>query len=440
MDQNRRNLLLSTLFGGGMLGLRALATGLPLGLLAAPRIARAAPPEECAGVDPQFLILMTSNSGDPLNANVPGCYGPGLDELYHPPGASMAESNVVLGGKTYRGAKPWADLSAPLRDRACFFHHGTYTNAHGDAPKVNKLMGGVRRQEMMVSLFSQTLAPCMETVQTQPVVISQNLISSAGQVLPVLNPVALRSVLTGPKSPLDKLRQQRDTDLDRLNALFKESGRSADRAMLDKYALSQQQVRSIREDLLSDLAGVTGSTRNDLNIAASVLCKMKVSPVVVMRYSWGGDNHNDTDLAGEARETVASAQALNELYDRLVTYGLQDQVTFAMQNVFGRTLHQASHSGDRHGRNHNASHHASVFIGKGFKGSVVGGVKLNTKGNDFIARGIDSATGSANDGGDIAYDATLASAGTTLGRALGVPLAVLEENIPTGKPVAAALR
>lgn len=440
MDHTRRKLLLSTLFGSGYVGLRALATGVPLSLLAAPRIGRAAPPAECAGIAPQFLIFITSNSGDPLNANVPGTYGPGLAELYHSPDPTMVESNVVLSGTTHRGAKPWADLKGQLRDRACFFHHGTYTNAHGDAPKVNKLMGSVKRQEMMVSVFSKTLAPCIETVQQQPVVISQNLISAGGQVLPVLNPVALKGVLTGPKGPLAKLREQRDADLDRLNALFKQNGRSADRAMLDQYALSQQQVRAVKEDLLADLESVTGSTRADLNVAASVLCRMKVSPVVVMRYSWGGDNHNDVGLAGEARETVASVAALNQLHDRLTTYGLQDSVTFAVQNVFGRTLHVKSHSGNPDGRNHNASHHASVFIGAGFKGSVVGGVKLNDGGTDYRARDIDSASGSAADGGDIPYDQTLESAGKTLGRALGVPLAVLDEAIPPGKPVTAALR
>lgn len=440
MDHTRRKLLLSTLFGGGFIGLRALATGVPLSLLVSPRIARAEPPPACAGIAPQFLILLTSNSGDPLNANVPGTYGPGLQDLYHSPQPSMVESDVVLSGTTYRGAKPWADLKPALRDRTCFFHHGTYTNAHGDAPKVNKLMGGVRRQEMMVSLFSQTLAPCIETVQTQPVVISQNLISANGQVLPVLNPTALKSVLTGPKGALAKLREQRDADLDRLNALFKEHGRTADRALLDQYALSQQQVRAVKEDLLADLESVTGSTRNDLNIAAAVLCRMKVSPVVVMRYSWGGDNHNDDQLQNEARETVASVAGLNALHDRLTEYGLGDSVTFAAQNVFGRTLHVRSHSNNIHGRNHNASHHASVFIGAGFKGSVIGGVKLNDGGTDYRARAINSGTGAADDGGDVPYEHTLESAGKTLGRAIGVPQAVLDEAIVKGKPIPAALR
>lgn len=440
MDPTRRKLLLSTVFGGGFLGLRALATGVPLGLLAAPRIARAAPPPECAGIAPQFLILMTSNSGDPLNANVPGCYGPGLESIYHPPGDAMKETNVTLSGVAHRGSQAWANLDAALRDRTCFFHHGTYTNAHGDAPKVNKLMGAVARQEMMVSMFAKALAPCIETVQQQPVVISQNLISSNGQVLPVLNPVALKSVLTGPKGPLATLRQRRDADLDRLNALFKQSARTSERALLDQYALSQQQVRNVKEDLLADLESVTGNSRTDLNVTAAVLCRMKVSPVVVMRYSFGGDNHNDQDLANEARETLASTAGVNALFAKLRDYQLQDSVTLAMQNVFGRTLHQKSHSNNPNGRNHNASHHASVFVGAGFKGSVVGGVKLNDGGTDYRARGIDSATGSASDGGDIPYEETLASAGKTLGRAVGVPLDTLNEAIATGRPVTAALR
>lgn len=438
----RRNLLLSTLFGAGALGLRALATGVPLSLLASPRLVRAEPPAECAGQDPQFLILLTSNSGDPLNANVPGCYEAG-DNVYHSPQASMQPASINLGGGVTRtGAQAWSTLPQAMRERTCFFHHGTYTNAHGDAPKVQKLMGAVRRQEMMVSMFAQKLAPCLETVQTQPIVLSQALISSAGQVQPVLNPPALKKVLAAPNGPLSKLRQLRDADLDRLNALFKENGRTSDIQLLDRYALSQQQARNINEELLSALDSITGNTPADLNKAAAVLIRMKVSPVVVMRYAFGGDNHTDNGLQNEANQTAASITNLAGLYQQLTDFGVQDQTTLALQNVFGRTLSAANRrNGNTDGRDHNAAHHASVFIGKGFKGSVIGGIELNPSGKDYQATSIDAATGAraAGNSGSIPYDATLGAAGKTLGTAIGVPRADLDEEIAKGVPVAAAL-
>ena len=71
---SRRNALMSTLFGAGYVGLRALATGLPAAFLLDPRRALADQPSPCPGTSSaaQFIILSTSGNGDPINANVPG--------------------------------------------------------------------------------------------------------------------------------------------------------------------------------------------------------------------------------------------------------------------------------------------------------------------------------------------------------------------------------
>src|SRR5882757_4317777 len=77
IDPGRRGALMKGLFGAGMLGLRALATGIPAAILANPRRALAADPYATgcfSEAKAQYLILSTSGSGDPLNANVPGTY------------------------------------------------------------------------------------------------------------------------------------------------------------------------------------------------------------------------------------------------------------------------------------------------------------------------------------------------------------------------------
>lgn len=246
-------------------------------------------------------------------------------------------------------------------------------------------------------------------------------------------------MLTSPAGALTKLQAMRDADVNALNDLFKSSGNTAQRALLDQYASSQSQARNLSQTLLGDLGMIKGTSRQDQNIAAAVLIKMNVTPVVVMNYSFGGDNHGDTGLAGEAAQTVASTAALGDLITRLTTYGLQDNVTIAFQNVFGRTLNIKSHSNNADGRNHNASHHCTVMIGKGFKGSLIGGVELNNSGNDYRATAIDSASGASATGGDIPYEQTLGSVGKTLGLACGLPLSVVNEQITSGKPVTAAL-
>ena len=73
----RREALLSSLFGAGYVGLRALATGLPASLLLRPRVALADPSAStmCAAQSKaQFVIFNTSGAGDPINASVPGTY------------------------------------------------------------------------------------------------------------------------------------------------------------------------------------------------------------------------------------------------------------------------------------------------------------------------------------------------------------------------------
>src|SRR5262245_18672547 len=106
MDHGRRKLLLSTVFGAGGLGLRALATGLPISFLANPA---SADTPTCTATKPQYLFLLTSGGGDPLNANVPGCYAdPGI---YHPAQPTMAPTSMTIGGKTYTAALPWTQIA-----------------------------------------------------------------------------------------------------------------------------------------------------------------------------------------------------------------------------------------------------------------------------------------------------------------------------------------
>lgn len=435
LHTSRRQALLTGLFGAGALGLRALATGLPTWLLANPRLA-AADPRICPGADPISagrIILVTQENGDPLNANVPGTYD--SPDIYHSADPRMAPTAMNLGGRQRIAARPWATLDPALLARTCFFHHGTYTINHGNHPKVLGLMGAVRRQEQLVSMLAKNLAPCLGSIQAEPAVISSNLITFEGRTLPILSPPDLSALLTGPNSPLLSLRSMRDADMDRLNALFKKEGTAAQRLILDQHSLSQSQARAMTSLLLDNLSTISGSSRSDLNITAAVLLKMNVSPAVIMSYSWGGDNHSDPGLAMETSETLASVTAISDLMSRLSVFGLQDQVTFVAQNVFGRTLSRKVRSTD--GRDHHGNHHCTVMIGPRLRGSVIGGLEL--QGIEYQAQAISSQTGQGGAGGDIAFADTLGAVGKTLGAAVGVNQSVLDSQITQGKVVTAAL-
>lgn len=434
MELTRRQTLYRFLFGAGAVGLRSLATGLPLSFLVNPL--RAVAQDACPPVGTgQFLVFATSGAGDPLNANVPGTYlNP---EIAHPLDPLMARTPLTLAGKAYDAAAPWASLPQTVLDRTCFFHHATLANNHPQQPKVMRLMGSVRRSEMLVSVYARELAACLGTVQAEPVSVGASgvdeLISYAGRTLPKISPSGLRDALLSPTGALANLQSIRDKDLDRLNALFKESGTTAQRAFLDRMAQSQREARNISQELLENLSSITGDDQVNQMIASAALIKMKVTPVVAVHINFGGDNHTDADLQNEATRTVSGVAAIGGLMNNLAALGVADQTTFAAMNVFGRTLIKKGTAG----RDHWANHHVTVMIGKGIRGGVIGGVRPFNK--DFGAQPIDSQTGMGTDGGDITFEATSGAVAKTLGRALGVSATALDENITTGKVVPAAL-
>jgi len=389
MRLSRRKLLLDSLFGAGWLGLRSLATGIPLAVLANPR--RASAQAVGCGTNPnaQYILLSSSEAGDPLNANVPGMYL--IPDIAHPPAVTMAPAQLTLSGQAWTAATPWAQLPQAMLDRACFFHHGTYTVVHPDLANVMSLQGFVSHHEMLVSLLSGELAGCLGTVQSQPLALGPRSASEGitvgGRPQPILSPSALASLLSSPAGPLGQIQQIRDADLDRLNDWYRQNGNPAQRAFIDRYALSQQQARSISESLLSSLAAIKDNSADSQVAAALILFRMNVSPVVSIHIPFGGDNHTDTNLTRETTETVAGAATIGNLWNQLNAAGLQDRVTFATMNVFGRTLIAKDNT---NGRNHHGDHHVTIMMGKPFKGGVVGGVELLAKDNDYKATSIDA--------------------------------------------------
>ncbi|AKU99127.1 hypothetical protein AKJ09_05791 [Labilithrix luteola] len=421
----RRNFLLTSLFGAGLVGLRSLATGLPISFLLNPTRAMADEPPPAA----QFLILSTSGTGDPINANAPGTYDLTFaQKALHPASDAMAATPISLGGKSWNAARPWSTLTT--LDRTQFFHHATLTNNHSDQQKVMSLMGATKNNEMAVSIYSAYLQTVLGTIQAQPIALDREVITFAGATVPRLAPSALTRLLAAESAGLfTDLQKIRDADLNRINDVLKAKGTNVQRKYLDDYATTQTQVRQIPQDLQELLAKIRGNEADDQATAAAILIKMKVSPVVVMHVPFGGDNHSDDKLDDESDQTVTGVATINKLMATLKSLGIQDQVTFATLNVFGRSLAQGALAG----RSHWSNHHTALVIGKPFKPGVIGG--LVPIGDDLGAAPIDSGSGNAADGGDIPAVDSLGSFAKTLGRGLGVPQAVLDESIRGGAGV-----
>jgi hypothetical protein len=431
MNDTRRSLLKKTVFGSGALGLRALATGLPVGFLSRPLDVRA---EDFTCTDKnraQYLIVACSSAGDPMNCNVPGTYD--FPDIAHSPDPRMAATPLSLGGVSTTAAAVWATLPQWVLDRTAFFHHATLTNNHANLPKVMRLMGATAKQEMLPSIVAKYLAPCFGTVQVDPISAGAgDILTIDGRSLPNVAPTGLRDLLTKTNTPLNRLQPLRDATLDEIHSLLKERGTKAQKLYVDSLATSRMQARSLGSDLVDMLATIKTDAADGQVTAAVALIKMNVSPVITIRIPFGGDNHTDPDLARtEAPQHETGVQRIIQLEEALRVAGLEDRVTFAAYNVFGRTLKKNALIG----RDHWGSHHATVMIGKPIKAGVVGG--LEPKAMDYYATAIDSASG--RPGTDIPFAETLSAMGKTLGAAVGVKPEVMDRYISGGKVVRGAL-
>jgi hypothetical protein len=334
-------------------------------------------------------------------------------------------------------ALPWTQLPQTVLDRTCFWHIMTNTPVHPKEPDVLKLMGNIDADEMLPSLLAKQLAPCLGTVQSQPITLGATSpsegLSFAGQALPIIPPLALKATLTSPTGPLANLQQLRDQTLGQIDDLFRGSASPAQKAYLDSLVASQSQIRNIRQDLLGSLTSIKDNSVASQITAAVTLIQMNVTPVIAIHIPFGGDNHNDAALAREAAETVAGVAAISSLMAQLGSAGLSDQVTFLSLNVFGRTLGPSNTDG----RQHNQNHQVSIAIGKPWRGGVIGGV--GPVGADYGALAINAQSGAGGAGGDVAPGSTLASFGKTALAAVGVDAATIDAKISTGKVIPAAL-
>jgi len=435
MKSTRRRLLQASLFGAGLYGLRSLVTGAPPSWFLGQRVVHAAD-----AVVPQFLILATSDDGDPLNANCPGSYVAGAENNPYP---ELAPVDVALGATRVTAAKCWADLPEALRARLSFFHHRTYTNAHAEHRKVMSLHGSAKSatgngEEMLPSLLASELAVSLGTIQAEPVPLGSERITFEGRALDNIEPSGLKALFDQPDDLLYSLAELRDQEIDKLYSDLRVNGSRVQRQFLDRFALGRDQVRKLGEDLANLLTRLPVDPMDadspiDQVVAAVALIRLKVAPVVTLHLPFGGDNHNDSDLVAERDQALGTMATLSALWTELVSQALEDQVSFASLNVFGRTLKRNAGGG----RNHNQNHHVMCLFGKNVNPGVIGGIEELDR--DFAASTIDSATGRPGPGGDIDPLSSLESAAKTLGSALDLPIDRLESRIGGGKVVSAAL-
>lgn len=454
---NRRKVLMSTLFGAGYVGLRALATGIPAAILMKGSRAFADGTVSCSSTvktKAQYFVMATSGLGDPINANVPGTYD-GTINHPDPADGSMKETAMTIGGQSVNAAAPWAAL-APWLSKTQFWHIMSNTPVHPREGDVLSLLNTTASNEMLPSLICKQVAPCLGTIQAQPITVGATTPSEGlrfnGQALPIIPPLALKDTLTDPSGPLMTLQSMRDSTLAQLSSIYGATATKAQKAYLEALLTSQQQVRSINQALLAQLNSITDNTVGSQITAAITLIQMQVTPVIAIHIPFGGDNHSDPLLATEGLQTagltaqgktaVTGVPAIVQLLQALDANNdmsgnaLSKSTSFMTLNVFGRTLVQTGTTG----RQHNPNHQVSVVIGTPFQSKIIGGVvSLGTTAKDYSCLPLDSTSGAGTTSGDVKTTDTLASFGKTMLAAVGVDSDTIASSVNGGTVIAGAL-
>lgn len=421
-QHSRRTFLKRGAGAFGALFVNSLASGLPVSFLLNPQRAAA----QAQNMTSQTLILSTSSRGDPLNVNVPGAYREGVTNNPH-----LETSMASFGGQPQQAASVWCDLPADLRDRLAFFHYSPRTAAHPEYRQTMTLRGSLKNEagngsEMFPSAVSQLAYTPGYHLQKEPIPLCDSDLTYQSQPLQQINPVDLQSLFDPADGALANLRGARDQVLDAMYAEMRVNGNSAQRAFVDRYALSREQARDLG-DQLGDLLSRLPTDEDDLNnardqmIAAVALARLKISPVITINIPFGKDNHQDADLRDEEGDTRTGTALIGELWAELASAGLQDEVSFATMNVFGRRAYRNT----RGGRDHNQHHAVMVAFGAGVNGGVYGGV---------------DAEGRAEAVGSVSADRTMECAASSMMRALGHSDQVVQTRIQGAEVHAPFLR
>ena len=421
INLNRRSFLQTGSSALGTLLLQGLATGLPPAFLLNPHKVSA----QANQFNLQTLILSTSSRGDPINVNCPGTYREGI---YHSP--NLPSAQATFGGRRRRAAQAWCDLPGGLRDRLAFFHYSPRTAAHPEYRQTMTFRGSVKNEvgngsEMFASAMSQLAYTEGIHLQKEPIPLCSSFLSFQSQPLQEIRPVDLRALFDAADPNLSDLRQTRDQVLDTLYADMRVNGNQAQKAFIERYANSRSQARALGEqlgDLLNELPldEDNPNSGDDQVIAAIALAQLQISPVITINIPFGRDNHQDSGLVLEQAETISGVNSIRNLWDRLNAIGLQDQVTFATLNVFGRR----SYTNSRGGRDHNKDHAVMVAFGANVNGGLYG--QMDSEGKAVAI-------------GNIPIEQTMEAAGFSLARALGHSNQTVLSRIPEGRLVNAFL-
>ncbi len=465
---NRRQFLAGGMAGAASLSLRALATGLPLGFLLGGHM-----PAHAQSNGYKSLILAMSDDGESINAYAPGSYGTSSDDPRHNidrattaelgtatlgtvngnavSAADFEQSAMIsLGNTQVEAARFWSYLPQNLLDQMALFHLRTAANGHPEGPNVHRVHGALmapngRGVEEIQSAIMQELVmadPGFNSVLSTPLVLNGgggrlSTLTHESIAISRYSPLDIKNLFIGSNNAeLENMNKVYDSTIDAIYKSVKNGGTAMQKRYLDAFASSRVQASVLGDRLGNLLDSITGSSKSDQARASVALAQAQLSPVIVIRYAYSGDNHNDADLLEEANFTIEQLNNLTTIWNLIQDQGLTDRINYATYDIFGRTLGR----NDNGGRDHHNSSCINMMFGSNIKAGVVGGLEEwpNSGHRLMRATGVNSETGLTTNA-DISRDDTLVAYCRTLMASVGVSEERINVRLPSGKTIAGAL-
>lgn len=448
---SRRALLNRTLQSALAWSMRSAVTGLPVPFL----LSRSVEAAESAA---KVLIISQSAGGEGANVNGPGTYGDGLGTRFQHPQANEVDAGDVgspdvngmvlsaadlqnsaelaLGEQPVRMARAYQALLPETRAHMVWFQHRTDAGIHPEFASVLKAHGrvqgaGGRGAEELPSAIAQETASLLGTTTEQPFVLGGGGGTFNGAPMPTYSPTQAKTLANsvgGALGGAENFDELYEHFIDRTYADVKAHGTPVQKRYLDRHASSRKQALAFGERLAELLEAITDDSIESQLKTAAAIAKLKLAPVVVTGYSFGGDNHSDSDLTIESGHSLSMIRSLDAYWKAARDLQVLDSTLYATLTVFGRDTER----GAKGGRGHNASLCSGIILGKHVRGGVVGGIA--DEGKNGHCTGINTSNGSSVDP-DVAPDETLDSYYRTLMRLSGVPVERREVRLPTGKEV-----
>ena len=323
-----------------------------------------------------------------------------------------------------------------MLDHLVWFNYSTRANIHPQYGQVLTAYGDLRGSEgrgaeQLPAIIAHENAAALGTTTRDPFVLGQGSFSAAGSPLANYSPLKVKSLANsvgGLLGGVDNFGVLYDHFIDETYREVRQNGTAQQRRFLDQHASSRREALAFGQGLGQLLEDITDDSIESQLRTAAVIAKLRLAPVIITNFEFGGDNHQDAGLTNETAQTLRMIKALDTYWKSIHELGIADEVFYATLDVFGRTPKQRGSGG----RGHYGAWTSGLIIGEHLQGGVIGGIAF--EGSKAVASGLNTLTGRALDP-NLTSEETLNAYYKTLMRVAGVPVDRRDVRLPSGQEV-----